>query len=389
MTTEAAEETITVETGQGVQVEEPETQPEPSATEKKFAELRESLETDEGADDKSPGPVRTPKQEEPADEPKAEEKPKTEAEEKPTPKGEESKESDDGETKPEPVVLKLPGRNRGDPDFELPVDPAFLEEQGIDAKTAEERIRQIRNVAERGADLITAREEIAAERAELDELGQALEQDPVGFLTTKITNPKLQEAVATRLLTTLPDDAFDRVVKAVDQYLEKPGERETARLRQEVEDRNRQDELEGNKAARKADIDYAREIGKGIVGVMEDAGLDFDDARGERFYDHAVSTLIRHTEKNKINDLDPSKIPDLLEELGVLEDFGLSREAKPKGKDADKKSAAESKQDPRERDRRRREATTTPAGDGAEAATGERPPKGQSFKERIKWIKEH
>jgi hypothetical protein len=82
----------------------------------------------------------------------------------------------------------------------------------------------------------------------------------------------------------------------------------------------------------------------------------------------------------------------LLEELGVLDDFGLKRKkASPKPKDGgDGKTAppADGVKDPRERDRARREATTTPSGDGAPAAAADRPPKGQTHGQRMGWLRD-
>ncbi len=378
--------------------------PEPRPSEKRFAELRESLkapdDSDEGgktadasddpkkpaAEGKSPGPVRTPK--EPAadkdgDKPKASDEPK--------PKADKAKDGDKTDDAPEPIKVALPARQKGQPDLEFELPRAPLEEAGVDVDELLERVSQLRKMGLRAQELLPAREDLAARQAELDEVEAELDADPVSFIVSRIEQPALQEKIVERLLTSLDEDAFTRILAIADRLAKDPVKRENERLKQERADRDRREDRTRDTGERKASLAAARRIGEQIVTVMEEVGVDGDDPRAERFFDYAMSSLGRHITKNKIENLDPSTVPELLEQLGVLQDFGLKRGTRsadtPKPKDEKTKGDGKQK-DPRERDRRRREAATAPGGDGAPALGGERPPKGHNHGQRMGWLRE-
>lgn len=382
--------------------------PELTPFQKKLAGMRQDLkkgddaaggETPEGegeaatddkakADDGSPGPKRTPKKPDAKDE-KPEPKAKTDDKAKPDAKAKADE--------PEPLKLSLPHREPGQADVEFVIPRKALEDAGVDVKEFEARMTQMRKGFLRYQDLLPAKEEIAAQRAELEEFEAELREDPVSFIAERIEKPELHEQIVERLLTMLPQEAFDRVLTKADQMEKDPTKRENARLRAQVAQQDRAADRRAKADEKKTDLGGAKKIGEQISGLMEDVGLDADDPKAARFFDYAIASLVRHVEKNKLDSLDPSTVPELLAELGVLEDFGLERKAEKPKAPAKSKAAGKSPaaggdavpQDPRERDKRRREATTTPSGDGAPAAAGDRLPKGGTFRQKMDGLRSH
>jgi hypothetical protein len=172
---------------------------------------------------------------------------------------------------------------------------------------------------------------------------------------------------------------------------------ENARLRA---DQARRDEL----ATKRAESAEVKTIGSALAALIPE---DMDTKKGDRFFDYAVRQLQQHVEANaehyKKNRLDPADVPQILADLGVLQDFGLSVEetptpaakpplakpAPPKGAavPARAKAPATTGADLRKRVETRKAAATAPAGAGS-ATTGQPPlPKGHSWEEKKSWLK--
>lgn len=298
----------------------------------------------------------------------------------------------------EPIVAKLPGRQPDDPDFELPLDRAALEEAGIDPDEAVERLNQLRNGALRRNQVAQALEGVQKQRAELDTIYESMEADPSGFLTTRVA-PKLREKVAVDLLMSLDEEGFSRVVDRADVWVRKPDVRRTeataaenARLKAE------RDSLR-EAGTRSDDVTTGTQIAQQIEGLIPDT---MTDARADRFFRFATDELIRYAEQHRLESLDAAKVPQILSDLGVLDDFGLSPDGQPTrttdgtgsadgARPAGSAPNAETDptgEDAAERMRRRREAAATaPAGAGAGAAGGFKKVPGERHADRMARLK--
>lgn len=291
------------------------------------------------------------------------------------------------------IVAKLPGRRPDDPDFDLPLDKAALEALGITPEEALDRVAQLRNMGMRRAELVTQLEAVNADRAELDSFEEALRTDPGGFLSERVPEP-VQEAVAEKLLKRLSPEAWDRLMEKCAAWDKAPEKRSTEHVREENErlraEQKRRDEV----ATRRAESAEVKSIGTAIADLIPD---DMGQAKGDRFFDYAIQQLQRHIEKHGIKTLDPTEVPQILADLGVLQDFGLSVAEKPTtvppAKTAPPKGAAapartQTGEDLKKRVETRKAAATAPAGAGS--GTSGRPPlpKGHTWDQKKAWLKD-
>lgn len=293
------------------------------------------------------------------------------------------------------VFVALPGRREEDGDFELPLDKAALEAAGIDPKDAEERVRQLKNGFVRG-------EQLRARQAELDDADERingifdeLEADPAGFLTSGV-KPEVRLQVAEELLLQLDQQSFDALLDRVDEWTRNPAARDVQRTKKE-NDRLKQSASRSTEAREQARVQReVREIHGSIVDLIPP---ELTDARADVFVRAAATELQLYAKEKKLSSLDPSKVPEILADRGVLEAFNISPNGggnpseapgsrsgngdgskKPSSAAATKKPAAG--EDVRDRMKRRKAATTTPAGAGATPSGGFTKVKGESYLER-------
>lgn len=299
-------------------------------------------------------------------------------------------------------VLRLPGRQPDDPDFEVRVTPELrqaLEAQGVDPQKFLERANQLRNEGMRRRQFEEAMLEIEADRQELAYIDRELKERPAEFLTERIS-PQLLPAVARAVLLRLPDAQFQEILATVVEWESDPSARRNAAAEARLQSVERRERMQSESAAARERQAYIRDIASQITALVPE---DMPDDQANEFFDFAVYKLDQWARSQpRGTRLDPAQVPALLEQLGALRPFGLSTNdqaarasARETTSDARRprlvddpelvERARKTGQDLKRRMERKRLAVTTPAGAGAPAATLA-PPKGQSFEERMSWL---
>lgn len=300
---------------------------------------------------------------------------------------------DDDESKP--LVFKVPGRKDGEDDLELPIDRAKLKEMGLTVKEARDRVGQLRNGYKRAAEVEAERADIADGRRELDEIVTEMRERPVPFFLDNV-DPKQYKPLAEALISRLSDAEFAVVVRKVAEYDADGSRRRLDGANAREEAANRRDEKGRNRDTEKKRDDYVKAVTTKINSAIPE---DWSDEQAEEFFEYATFKLQTHAKKTGSRGIAPEEIPALLKSLGVLSHFDLeepqvparrtppaSRNAPPPRKPAPSGKPRDTAADLQERRDSRRAAATAPGGAGAAAQAG--PPKGQSFADRIKYVRE-
>lgn len=293
-------------------------------------------------------------------------------------------------------VLRLPGRRPDDEDFELPIDAEALEAAGIDPKEAAERVNQLRNGYMRGSEVREAREAVRGQQGELDFIYRELQERPGEFLTQNVHASHYPDLLK-NLIVQLDDSAYEQVLNHIGQLDRDTNARERARLDIEKQRIQHREERQQQRQS----SDYVKQVRTEIINLVPE---DMDDARADEFFDYAIFKLESYARQNPGQRLQPDRVPVLLQELGALDPFGLSQNGEattrtddatapnadrakkgPKGKDTEQKRAG---QDLRKRADSRKNAAVSPAG-ATTGASPTKPPRGQSFDERMAWIEKH
>lgn len=296
----------------------------------------------------------------------------------------------------EPLVARLPGRQPEDPELEVKFDAetrALLQKKGMDPQQLVERINQASNGYARRQQIEAERAEVEADRAELSHIEKEITERPVEFLVDKI-DPSQYGSILEALATRIGEAEFDAFLEKVAGWESDPAERKVAaaRAREEAATRKvmQRDETDRAKAKAEYTSAVASEIARLVPESMSDEGA-------AEFYDFAAHKLQKWArEQPKGTRLAPEDVPQVLADIGALEPYGLSLtkgklgagrtagKAPAKAGDVAARAAARGKE-LKERRERRQNAVTVPAGAGSEAANT-RPPKGQTFEQRISWI---
>lgn len=307
---------------------------------------------------------------------------------------------DDDDSKP--LVVKVPGRKEGEEDIELPLDRAKLKELGITPKEARDRMGQLRNGYARKAEIESERAEIAEGRRELDEIVTEMKERPTDFFLDHVDASQYAPLV-NALIARMSDADFAKVVQKVALYDADGSRRRTDGSDSRDRQHERKSERERNQSAEQKRDAYVKAVTTQINNVIPE---DWPDDKSDEFFEYATFKLQQHAAKERqrgnTKGIAPEEIPALLSSLGVLKHFDLdepeaaspprkpastpsSRNAPPARKPAGSKPR-DTAADLQERRDTRRNASTTPGGAGAAAASG--PPKGQTFKERIAFIRD-
>lgn len=300
----------------------------------------------------------------------------------------------------EPLVVSVPGREPDDPDVELPLDAEALEELGISAQEARERVQQLRNGYMRREELHRHMEQVQTDRAELEFIEQQLAEAPEDFILGHVS-PDIQQRVVERVLATMDDDQFRSLVEKVAGWERDPVSRRDEAVRLREERLERREQLRRDYQRKAASTERAVEIGQRIDQIVPES---WPDDKRRRFFRFSVAALEDHIRQNQIEDLDPADVPQVLGRIGILDDFGLADRGASETGSADGSSASSAGSDGsageaeierakrageevRERVKRRKDAAATaPAGAGSSVLGGAKPPKGQSFEERMNWL---
>lgn len=318
------------------------------------------------------------------------------AEEADTPEEEAAEDGDSDADDGDSLVLRLPGRHEDDPDVEIPLTAEQLEAAGIDVQQFTERQNQLRNGYMRGQEVRTAREEINAERSELDFIYNELQRDPAEFVAGTVNPTHYPELVRTMILK-LEDDAYDSLLTDIAKLDKDATARKAARLDLRQKELDRKDE----RRQRATSSEYVKNIRTQITQLVPE---DMADDQADAFFDFALHKLERYARQNRGARLQPEQVPALLQELGALDPYGITPNgaganarsdtsptsgARSKGP-ADPELAKKAKrtgQDLTKRVKSRKAAAATaPAGAGSAVAADASPPPNQTFDERMGWL---
>ena len=302
--------------------------------------------------------------------------------------------TDDGES----PILRFPGRHEADPDIEIPLTPEQLEAAGIDPRTFVERQNQLRNGYMRGQEVRAAQEALRTQRGELDWIADQLRERPTEFVAAQVDKSLYPDLVRSILLR-LDGDDYEAMVDQIAQLDRDEASRLKARIKLQEEERARdqQHRQQG------ANTQFVNELQRQIASLVPE---DMDNDRADEFFEFAVHKLERwYRQQPKGTRVEPGQVPALLQQLGALTPYGLSPEGGAGARTDDApttdarrttrpvdpalaKRAEETGKDLRKRkESRKRAAATAPAGVGSAAAADAMPPRGQSFDERMAWLK--
>lgn len=304
-----------------------------------------------------------------------------------------------------PTSLHFPGRRTDDDDYEVQLTPEIrdaLEAQGVEVDDFVERAGQLRNEGLRRQEYEDAMFEVQGHVQELDNIESQLRDRPADFLADRV-RPELHAEVAKKLLLRLPDETFGEIFNEVLDWDRDPSTRRLAAADEREASVNRRDEAAQSRTQRTEQQNAGRELARTIAGLVPET---MEDAKADEFFDFATYKLEQWVRKQpKGSRIDPEQVPALLAELGALTPYGLSPdgEAHPtEHQDAPSESARRTRPaDPELADRarqtgkdlkarhdRRKDAAVAPAGAGSSHASV-RPPKGQTFAERLKWVSDN
>lgn len=293
------------------------------------------------------------------------------------------------------VTLTFPGRKPDDPPVEITMTREEAEEQGYDPQELVERNRQLNNGYARRQALQAERQEFEAER---DEFMEGLRTDPAGFITQHV-DPKLRAEVAETVLLELEPDEFKKVRDRVDKWSRNPENRESERTKAELRRLKAEKERREQGAQKDTVKENVRQIGTAVTDLVPE---DMDDERAEKFFRIAVREIQDHIQREKLDVLEPEKVPEVLASSGVLEAYGLSpdgsaTEGSPSQngtssaapKRAPGKKGSKAKGDARTRMIRRKNAVATPAGASSSAASGFQKVQGERYEDRADRLRKH
>jgi hypothetical protein len=296
--------------------------------------------------------------------------------------------SDDTDADPEPVVVDIPGRREGET-VQLEVsDPELAE-----------RLKQLANDGMRRKEFNTQAAALRDKGAEIKQFTDRLATDPAGLILEKAT-PETREMIVRDIL--LSDAAL--LSKVLDQFNEIDRD-ENARVAATAQ-------MERDAAIRARDADRLatqndvyQQSANEIMGAVEALiPEDASDDRVEAFMEDAIGFLEFKASKEGPDVVNPANIKNLLETrlrlhgiTGSAPDVsdgsgdGATTPTTPKivlkkATEAEATKAATEGENLKTRSGKSKSTVTAPAGGGAET-TQFNPPKGQTIKERIAWLR--
>lgn len=417
------QETLELEEGAGeAPAEEPagEERPSSGAINDAIAEAQEKLERgepivpeEEGGGDAEEEPGEEAESEAEAAAGEEEEGPDAEAEAEGEGEEEEGSEPEEGSDEEDPdaevVTIELPPRNAdGDP---VPVEvPAELEEDFRRLRNGYMRGEQAR---EERAAAEQIRDQVQADKAEVEFIDRELREDPVGFVADHVKDTEIRKGLLKELLA--DDELYndEELQEEIRSWERDPRQRELFRTKQEAERlkerQKRQEEQRQTQEAREG----VRETAQEVLSIIPE---DFEPERGDRFYRRALKELGELAHREGRTRFSRDEIVDYLSKEGILDGFGIDaqaareaasiREAAARGEAGDdtssggrkkatprraRRATAEEARKTPERlksgsKKRKAAAAYAPAGAGAPSATAELP-KGQSVKDRIAHVR--
>lgn len=290
-------------------------------------------------------------------------------------------EDDEGEGEGEDgglVTLEFPGRMEGDAPFAVPIDRAWLEEQGLSIQDVVERHRQLVNGYGRRTAIRAERDQLEQERQQFHQEIEKVRQNPARFVAQEVPADQRAQVVEAILLG-LDDAAYRQVATKVDRWARDSRARQAERERAELEDLRGQHQHQEQDAKAEAIATNAREVATAVTALIPE---DMDDNRARLFFNAAVAELVRHGRTNNLEILDPATVPQLLAQVGVLEVYGLGANGSsssagsphsngtPPAASAPAGRTPSGQGDARDRMTRRKNAVAAPAGASSSVAAG-------------------
>lgn len=297
--------------------------------------------------------------------------------------------ADGGE--PEPYVVRLPGRNRDEPDEEIPID-------GL-TQAQKERLAQMRNGYLRGEEYRQARAVVDSAYEELVEMQAEFAADPVHFLSVNAVHPSMQVELARYLLANLygTEEHWNEIADLTSAWGADPSARETF-LRQMREQATERERHRPPPEARQ----HARLLTRTIASFVPE---DAHPRDAERFMAYAEDEIIAAIQETRqaIDPRDKATVYTIIKRIADAFGYGQAaadapptpqpaapratvrrpaREPAPASPAAPEARAQGTKLV--EASARRRELAVTPSGPVGGGA-GAAPPKG--FKERVAWLR--
>lgn len=295
--------------------------------------------------------------------------------------------------------LTFPGRGPTDAPDELELDEAALAAAGI----TPDRVQKLLEANNRLNAGYARREALTADRANLEE-GQRFLDSIVSQLQNPKTSadfvlerlpPAVHQELAQRLLSTLPEEAFDAVLNTAMKWDRTPTERRTAAVEEENRRLKAAQQRRDASANDKAGMDEATAL---VTPIADLIPHDWNPQRQQFALNGAVQALMGYADKHNLDRLDPSKVVEILDGIGVLEALGLP---KPGGAPSPKpttpagvptpaevKKAQKVGDELRVRAESRRSAAAVATGGNGSVTTPARPPRGahKTLEERLQWV---
>ena len=302
--------------------------------------------------------------------------------------GEEEKEGEEEEEeeekKDEPITVSVPGRQPDDEDLEIEVDDQELAE----------RINHLKNGFMRGEEVRKREGEIDASEGAMEELSDAFEIDPAGFVMQYVEEKDLPQVVLA-LLTQKP--VWDALAETVDKLFGDAGELRTLQAESKAARLEARQSLQKRSEDRKQDAKRSKELSEAI-------DLMVPETMAEKAREQLVMDLTRdttdHISRNKLGEF---AVKDLVPLLAArLETNGIdpldARKAIQNGSRS--RGKISTKKGPKKKPKTGKELATASAkrkkvaaapGPGKKAAPAQptKLPAGQTIKERIAEAKKH
>lgn len=302
------------------------------------------------------------------------------------PEGEEDEEQN-GETA-EALRLQLQTKDGSEVEIEL----ADLDDEAREAVTLlQDRAKIAEEMAKEWHKVRAVAERQQQNEIELAFIEEELREDPAGYLTQRV-RPEIRAEVVKELL--LNDDVLQAVEDVLEEWGQDPAIRRELAADLKVKRVERSQERRQQKEIAQRNQQQAQEIYREIEGMVDPAW----DAETQRMWvADAVNDVTKYVNRNKIDSLDPSRLPDVLasrmRQYGVKAPAAASKRPRAAGRSQeggsgplDAASAREAGRKIQSKVARRKQAAGTPAG-ATGSPGGIKLPKGAKLEDALKALR--
>lgn len=324
------------------------------------------------------------------------------------------------DTTPEPVEAEAPEEVEAEPEDDSEPDEGEEEQEGApevlrlqlqtkDGNEVEVELTDLDDETREAVSLLQDRAKVAEEMAkewhkvraiadrqqqneiELAFIEEELKEDPAGYLTQRV-RPEIRAEVVKELL--LNDDVLQAVEDVLEEWSHDPAIRRELAADLKVKRVERSQERRQQKEIAQKNQQQAREIYNEIEGMVDPAW----DAETQRmFVADAVNDVTKYVNRNKIDSLDPSRLPEVLasrmRQYGVKAPAAASKRPRAVGRSpeggsgpVDAASAREAGRKIQSKVARRKRAAGTPAG-ATGSPGGIKLPKGAKLEDALQALR--